>query len=469
MQMLEAQIELIMKKVEAPAVLAMRPYPPVDLPETWSQLGGLPILPAETDWPRASDGTPLHFLARIDCSELPEPRGALPDSGILQFFARLDEEMIWEGQAFDYSRVLHSATRAGRAVSPPADLPPIQGGQYSYDRGMRLPDEPQTRIYPSWPLTFKNIRTWPTEPSIDPRSGVTLAAYWEAADRASAAEIVRTTGRPTNPLMQARWGEYEFNREGKRIVVLPQAARVPEKPPAALLSDRKFQTAEFPQAWIMVERIARAMACLAGERIGRLRKTLQAGKKPTEDLDPEKLLTDLEHVTRQSLSWVGRAQSAGLDAAISEAEAKEYKDWLTHLAGDDRFEMTDVLSRGLKRGMSYAIKYCGGSRKAAALVPVAYMNRLEGEHAMISADIFAIEIAVPRWRINTTHHQLLGHAPTSQDIGVRTAKDILLLHLVSDTGVDFMFCDCGEIQFWINAKDLAAKRFDRVSANMQGG
>jgi len=467
MQMLEAQIELIMKKVEAPAVLAMRPYPPVDLPETWSQLGGLPILPAETDWPRASDGTPLHFLARIDCSELPEPRVALPDSGILQFFARLDEEMIWEGQAFDYSRVLYSAARAGRAVPPPADLPPLHGGEHSYDREMRLPDEPQTRIYPSWPLTFKNIRTWPMEPSIDPRSGVTLEAYGEAADRASAAEIVRTTGRPTNPLLQARWGEHEFNREGKKIVVLPQTVMLPEKPQAALLSGRKFQPAEFPQAWIMVERIARAMACLAREQIGRLRETLQAGK--TEDLDPEKLFTDLEHVTRQSLSWVGRAQSAGLDAPVSEAEAKEYKDWLTHLACDDRFEMTYLLSRALKRGMSYAVKYCGGSRKAAALVPVAYMNCLEGEHAMISADIFGIAIAAPRWRIHTAHHQLLGHAPASQDIGVRTAKDILLLQLESDRGVDFMFCDCGEIQFWIKAKDLAAKRFDRVSANTQGG
>ena len=119
--------------------------------------------------------------------------------------------------------------------------------------------------------------------------------------------------------------------------------------------------------------------------------------------------------------------------------------------------------------MSAAIKYCGGSRKAAALVPAGYMNRLEGEHSATSPDTFGIEVSAPRRWISTEHHQLLGHAPTSQDIGKRTQKDILLLHLVSDDGVDFMFCDCGEVQFWIDADDLAARKFDRIRANTEGG
>jgi Domain of unknown function (DUF1963) len=61
--MLQARIESVMERLEERAILAMRPYPPVDLPEICSQLGGLPILPSDTDWPRASDGIPLHFLA----------------------------------------------------------------------------------------------------------------------------------------------------------------------------------------------------------------------------------------------------------------------------------------------------------------------------------------------------------------------------------------------------------------------
>jgi hypothetical protein len=126
--MLQATIEATMAQVEEPAILAMRPYPPVDLPDTCSQLGGLPILTSEASWPRATDGTPLHFLARIDCFELPQTRGPLPEYGVLQFFARLDEEMVWDGPAADYARVLYTQRDAGQATPPPADLPPIMGG-----------------------------------------------------------------------------------------------------------------------------------------------------------------------------------------------------------------------------------------------------------------------------------------------------------------------------------------------------
>src|SRR5262249_35827516 len=77
----------------------------------------------------------------------PGPAGAGPHRDFLDFFPRFDEEMMWGGQAFTSPRLLSSAPRPGRAVSPPADLPPLHGGQHSYDREMRLPDEPQTRIY----------------------------------------------------------------------------------------------------------------------------------------------------------------------------------------------------------------------------------------------------------------------------------------------------------------------------------
>src|SRR5262245_41189965 len=365
--MLQARIESIMERLQERAILAMRAYPPVDLPEICSQRGWLPMLPSDADWPRASDGTPLHFLARVDCSELPEPGGPLPKSGIIQFFARIDEEMIWDGDASDYARVLYSATAGSREASPPADLPPIEGGHHSYDREMRLPDEPHTRIYPRWPLTFRSIRSWPIEPNLDPRSGVTPTAYREAVNRARAGEIWRTTGWPTNPLRQAQWGDYAFNQEGKRIVILPQQG---------------LRSAEFPQAWVIAERIARALARLAYQEIEKLRKPRHTAQMARSGADPEKLLADFEIVAQQSVSWVHQSQLAGLDAPMGEPVAKEYRDWLTRLGCDDRFEIAHLVSRSVKRGMSAAVKYCGSSRKAAAVVPVGYMNYLEGEHCL---------------------------------------------------------------------------------------
>jgi uncharacterized protein YwqG len=46
---------------------------------------------------------------------------------------------------------------------------------------------------------------------------------------------------------------------------------------------------------------------------------------------------------------------------------------------------------------------------------------------------------------------------------------VLLLQLNSDYGVNFMFCDVGEVEFWIDKRDLAARRFDKVSATTCGG
>jgi hypothetical protein len=462
--MLQAKIEALMNRLEEPAILALRPYPPVNLLDTNSQLGGLPTLPSEASWPRATDDTPLHFLARIDCFELPHTRGPLPEYGILQFFARIDEEMAWEGPAAGYARVLYSEHAAGRATPPPADLPPIMGGWHDYDREMRLPDEPNTRIYPHWPLTFTSIRSWPQLPPIDlsPKSirsgnptiedgGVTLEPYLEAVERARAAEIVRTTGRPTNPLRTPQWGETFTGYDGKRVVRLPGMGfpLLPRGTPA------------FPQAWILVERIARGFACLANEELGKL-----PGNKPKEGVDPKQLRAD--QAADQSLSWVRRALLAGLDAPMGEVDAKAFMDWLTALSSDERWDVVYLVSQALKRGMSSAIKYCGGSRAAAAIVPTGYMNYLEGEHFLTSPDTYGIEVAAPRRRISTRRHQLLGHAPASQGVE-RKPNDVLLLHLVSDRGVDFMFCDVGEIQFWIDAADLAARRFDAVRANTQGG
>jgi uncharacterized protein YwqG len=476
---MQQEIEKLMERNQEHAILARRPYPPVNLPKVNSQLGGLPILPSQDSWPRTSEGIPLHFLARIDCSELPAVRGLqskgpmlqflarllprlnrsdrrelLPQRGVLQFFGRIDEDMVWDGTPSEYSRVLYTDSGIGAGVSPPADLPPIGGGWHDYDREMRLPDEPKTCVYPQWPLTFEAIRSWPRDPKIDPDSGITRIAYRDAVERARAAEIVRTTGWPTNPLLSPNWGETLITGEGKRIVTLPGKDHGP---------------ADFPQAWIIAERVARAIACVAAAEIGKLKKQLCGGKPAKPGTDPESLLADMEVLAAQASAWVRRAQSAGLDSAVGESDCTEYREWLTALSRDERFEIAYLLMRALEAGMSYAVKYCGGSRAAASLVPVGYMNCLEGEHCLTQPDTYGIVVEVPQRRFSVTHHQMLGHAPASQDVGERSAKDVLLLHLVSDRGVDFLFCDCGEIQFWIDEDSLLARRFEAARANTQGG
>lgn len=445
-------LQMIMDWHEQYGILARRPFPPVNLQTAYSQLGGLPDLVSSESWPRASDGTPLHFLARIDCSELPEARGHLPSTGILQFFARVDGDMDWGNDSTAHSRVLYNEFRTGRTTSPPSDLPPIEGGWHRYDREMRLPTEPERKHYPNWPLVFDSIRTWPLLP-YDPSLAVKSADFYVEVDRARAAEIVRATGYSTKALLGPRWGHLAFDKNGNREVVLP---------------GRPLRSSAFPQAWILIERISRSLARLAHDEKAKIVSS-QGGSPTKSGADPIGLLEDFDRVHQLAISWIERAKVSGLDEPTTEAVATEFMDWLRPLSADCRWEIQLLVMRSVERGMSAAVKYCGGSSKAASLVPVVYMNCLEDEHLLTSVDSFGIEVDAPRRSIRTAHHQLLGHAPAPNGSGPGSANDVLLLHLVSDGGVDFMFCDCGEIQFWMDAHDLIAKRFDRVRANTQGG
>jgi hypothetical protein len=214
---------------------------------------------------------------------------------------------------------------------------------------MRLPDEPRTQIYPQWPLMFKSIPLVAYATPLDPSGGVTLNAYLEAVERARAAEIVRARRSANQSPAPSRMGRVSFQSRGQE-----------HGGPA----HKGAQASEFPQAWILAERIARAIASLANQEIDKLNEALERGKSARAEGNPEQLLADFRALAEQAVSWVRRAQSAGLDAPTTKAEAKEYSDWLARLGSDERFEITYALSRALKRGMSAAIKYCGGSRKA---------------------------------------------------------------------------------------------------------
>jgi uncharacterized protein YwqG len=160
-----------------------------------SKLGGLPTLPSGVEWPRhRQTRTPLHFLAQIDLSHLPPTplessgRGpALPKSGLLFFFADMEEEMLWgeNGGPFAATRVIF--TDRGRAErEPPEDIPDIfhavgemDGG---YNTGIKV--YPDASLEPHVIDTFGGIETWPTPDD----------SYAAAAESAMVASIESAIG-----------------------------------------------------------------------------------------------------------------------------------------------------------------------------------------------------------------------------------------------------------------------------------
>jgi hypothetical protein len=89
------------------------------------QEGGLPRLPVGEEWPGRADGSPLPFIASIDCAALPRAEGLpLPADGTLLFFLHHEDDVEDEAhtEVPKHARALHVPAGIETAVaSPPPD------------------------------------------------------------------------------------------------------------------------------------------------------------------------------------------------------------------------------------------------------------------------------------------------------------------------------------------------------------
>lgn len=109
--------------------------------------GGAPYLqPDETEYPKATDGTPYQLLFQIDLSTVPvkqiDELKFLPESGYLQFFVPHDDDLF--GMSFDNVEQSSGMVRhiPSDAIDPVATIPPNSVGDT--------------------PLRFPNVRTFYT-------------------------------------------------------------------------------------------------------------------------------------------------------------------------------------------------------------------------------------------------------------------------------------------------------------------
>src|SRR5262245_6286164 len=179
----EEAVNALMDRFAKPCIRIHRPFPPPRSRRGRSKLGGLPNLPPGIEWPHGREhfgfkrgSIPLHFMAQIDCSELPHVDTALPRSGMLFFFANIDDAADWmEHPADDYRRVIYGPqVAADQPVRPPPPGIPefgtagLAGTCYlgsAYPLGYRFghrPDDPLTgKIYFEWPIEFVVVDTYP--------------------------------------------------------------------------------------------------------------------------------------------------------------------------------------------------------------------------------------------------------------------------------------------------------------------
>lgn len=429
------------------AVLLHRPYPPQCAPRTNSKFGGLPRLPDHYEWPRDGNGVPLHFLAQIDCADIAFET-ALPERGVLFFFAREEEEQIWNDDRVnkDAARVIYALDAF--AMTPlrahPDDLEPVGGGDYPPRAWRELlpPGEQGSAVHVEWPIQPLAIETWPDalfeEPAEQGNGWLTrLSAMlqpkappidWQAYDARQKSYAER---------LEALRGQAHWKATG-------QARDAGERP---IFHDHHMAQAIFeyadkgplayPQHWVQVEYAVRAF--INDFRDGRTHPILDEAQLPA------------------ARGWLEKAQQASAEQAVAVSDHAAFRDWLMTLekpredeppnaAPYAQFVFTSLLSQ---------IRFWAGDPARAASIP---------PHIYEAMRFYFVGETV--WGLQ--YSQMMGHAPSTQEPLHPDDPMLCLLNLASDEGLGWMFGDVGNATFYISREDLARRDFSRVEAEVVG-
>lgn len=430
----EAEINAFIAKHRQSGIMLQRCYPPASGSGVRSRLGGLPQLPDGLEWPIGEiDGkaTPMHFLAQIDCTELPRVDPRMPVTGMLYFFVVNAEEQLWIDDPHNLTRVLYAEDVPDATLSrqPPAGIQPIlsvyaDDGPHHSPQWL-LPGEDGPTIHIQWPLVARVIDTWPDDlspPEIpdDPYDDL----YSRMISQRRLAAVVAATGLMPKMNSRADWDP------GYSLPF-----------PVTWLGYQK----DFPQAGIMMDRIARM--------IGHCRLRRRDSTDVGEDV----------------LRWVSRAAEIGFDSAPGERDRSEFRNWIIELCSDTSETKlhSNEIADSFTRGILSAIAYAGSSPEVASLIPDLYYNALASYHLPYDQ----------KWRNEGEHrvlrtspriHQMLGHVTQIQGNGSPSGEEQLcLLQLADDDAIDLRLGDCGQVNFWIDPEDLKSRKFERVVVELE--
>ncbi|MFI9724027.1 YwqG family protein [Streptomyces sp. NPDC052396] len=178
-----------------------------------AQLGGLPRLPQDMDWPVWEGHGPLSFIASVDCAALPSLDIPLPKDGTLSFF-------YFDGQADGYqagvsihapdtwggARVFHvPATIPVTERSAPRELKPFPAVPLAIRLRSVGPDEYHPRMYDCEELPVDTEEFWEEMAEVGEGSGHRIGGYPDPVQDAVEFDAARATSGPNaNLVAEAR-------------------------------------------------------------------------------------------------------------------------------------------------------------------------------------------------------------------------------------------------------------------------
>jgi uncharacterized protein YwqG len=453
----DEELLVILYRTMEEAVCFRHVFPPNFERKAMTFFGGLPLVPKSFVWPsgtaKANNGQhrslSFSFLAQIDCRDLPafSLRHLLPHSGTLYFFF---DWGIAEG-AYDgltpFSNLVHyvpdDPADFSEATSPQDLTDCYDHNAGDYFRWLEHTDRSRgyPKTFPKWPVEPVVLRTFANQhPTED--DGNSAGRYQELWRAEQAASSIAAFGQPVSAARR-------FAPQDQTSVWRPAPG--------------------FPEAWISVEIFAGSFMRELQEKILRQQPTKTPDGVWPDDIG--RLKAAYEQTFRQTESWIERARTAGLFAAVSDEERKQFWSWCETLHrsvepsatarihdGRSAHTLNSCINEAFQRGPGYCLSH---SAEAAALVSDETLEAVRWRHSPLLAGIGG--------RGRQVSHQLMGAGTSIQGAPERFRDThFLLMQFDSDYGMDWMWGDQGVLQYWITPDDLKARRFDRVIVTLEG-
>jgi hypothetical protein len=204
--------------------------------------------------------------------------------------------------------------------------------------------------------------------------------------------------------------------------------------------------ARFPQLGIMIDRLARHA----------IKEALAAPNWGAADMI-EQYEMRKRAIVDEAEGWIKRASAIGNVGRPSEADVNAINAWLKDIHGRGVPPSLVNLSTGqiVRDALVDTINALASS--APEKFPARYYEVLTPDFTPFWSQLEKLE-----------QHQMLGHAPSSQDARAIDDPTVCLLQLSSCHVRRMTFGDAGECTFWIKGDDLAARRFDKAWATIEG-
>ena len=425
--------DTISAKYGASAIALVRPYPPREEGTGRSHIGGVPDLPSSMPWPRTREGKALHFLAQVDCADLPRLDGApgelVPSKGTLLFFVHMDDELVFDSEPEgDQHRIIFDPASSGQPTLPPADLPNVDR---HWQKHFTLPGESERSTFAYWPIVPVAIQS---APAADAFRGdwTRLADYRQGVSALRAREIERTTG--LRPASDTPWPD---------LGILE-----PSQKPGKL---KPVTETGFP--WV-----AAGISLVARSVLNALR---EAGSDQfVEVLERFRMTAESQPAANQVTLEEAEAFAALLDDVMrSTLKTFVDKEGMTRWYPDDR------IRTAIWVGAHRLVTESGGNAAlAGALAPKLY-EAAYPRHAPLT-----FNAAHPEdWDYQQVRlAQMLGYVPSTQAALPVESPLLTLLQLRTDPGLDMIIGEWGEFDFRVLPQDLAARNWSGVTLSHVG-